>query len=248
MAESFKTRTIQLIGEEKVDFLANQRVLIAGVGGVGSYVAEALTRAGVGHLTLIDPDVIDVTNINRQLLALHSTIGQKKVEVAAKRLHDINPALSCTTLDQRLVAGELDVEGLPDAPYDYVVDCIDDVAAKVALIRAALRQSIPVISSMGTGNRLDNCCFEVTDISKTCQCHLAKAVRLKLRKQGIHKGVKVVYACKRDCQVIERQSEANVPGTISYVPGTCGLLLAGEVIRDFLKHDDRDLCSADSGM
>lgn len=237
MSETFYQRTAQLIGDEKVALLAKKHVLIAGIGGVGGYVAEALSRAGIGHLTLVDPDVIDITNINRQLFALHSTIGRKKVDVAQERLHDINPDMCCDVLDLRLTAQQLDAEGMPGKRPDYVVDCIDDVSAKVALISAALQESVPVISSMGTGNRVDNRCFQIDDISKTSQCALARAVRLALRKRGIHKNVKVVYACKQDCLIPDRQSHSPFPGTISYVPGTCGLMLAGEVIRDFLSQD-----------
>lgn len=220
----FLERTERLIGNEALAELQRTHVLIAGIGGVGSYVAEALVRSGIGFLTLVDDDVIDITNINRQLHALHSTVGALKVDAMRSRLLDINPNLSCKTIAER-ISGEY--EGPENV--DYVVDCVDDVKAKAAIIRWALTHQLPVISSMGSGNRIDNRQFEISDIKVTRGCPLARSVRKTLREQGITEGVKVCYN-PNPVEIVT----SGTPGTISYVPATCGLLIAGEVIRDII--------------
>lgn len=220
----FLERTERLIGSEALIQLQNSHVLVVGIGGVGAQVTEALARSGIGHLTLIDDDVIDVTNINRQIHALHSTVGVLKVEAMKSRLMDINPSLSCTT-----VAEHIGVQFEGPMNVDYVIDCVDDVKAKAAIINWSLSRDVPIISSMGSGNRIDNRHFEISDIKATHGCPLARSVRKALRDRGITEGVKVCY----DPTPTEKRS-AGVPGTISYVPATCGLLIAGEVIRDLI--------------
>ncbi len=220
----FLERTERLIGSDALAELQRTHVLIAGIGGVGTYVAEALTRSGIGSLTLVDDDVIDITNINRQIHALHSTVGVLKVDAMKSRLLDINPKLSCTTVVEHIGAEY-------DGPQNvnYVVDCVDDVKAKAAIISWALSQQLPIISSMGSGNRIDNRQFEISDIKATHGCPLARSVRKTLREQGITEGVKVCYNPNPADKVT-----SGTPGTISYVPATCGLLIAGEVIRDII--------------
>lgn len=231
LAKEFSNeRTQRLIGLDGCEKIGRKHVVIAGVGGVGSYVAEALCRSGIGKITLVDPDVVDPTNLNRQLIALQSTIGRPKVEVMAERMRDINPSIEVVMKKEKLSP-----EGLAALPathwdgIDYIADCIDDVKGKTALILAAREQNIPIISALGTGNQLDNQHYHISDISKTSHCPLAKALRLALRKEGLSKGVKVVYTTNPPYR-----KGSGAPGTISFVPGTSGLLLAGEIIRDFL--------------
>ncbi|RRD96469.1 tRNA threonylcarbamoyladenosine dehydratase [Clostridiales bacterium COT073_COT-073] len=216
-------RTIALIGEAAVKTLQQKKVAVFGLGGVGSFAVEALARVGVGHLILVDKDIIDETNLNRQLYALHSTVGKPKTELARERCLDINPAIHVEAYQEfYLRAGQIDISGC-----DYVVDAIDNVTAKLILIEEAKKYQIPVISSMGTGNKLDNTSFAVADISKTTVCPLAKVMRKELKNRGIS-GVKVVYSTAEP--VLKRQ----IPASISFVPPVAGLLLAGEVIRDLI--------------
>lgn len=216
-------RTIALIGEAAVKTLQQKKVAVFGLGGVGSFAVEALARAGVGHLILVDKDIIDETNLNRQLYALRSTVGKPKTELARERCLDINPAIHVEAYQEfYLRAGQIDISGC-----DYVVDAIDNVTAKLILIEEAKKYQIPVISSMGTGNKLDNTSFAVADISKTTVCPLAKVMRKELKNRGIS-GVKVVYSTAEP--VLKRQ----IPASISFVPPVAGLLLAGEVIRDLI--------------
>lgn len=226
-------RTALLIGQEGVEKLKNARVAVFGVGGVGGYVVEALARAGVGALDLIDKDVVSLSNINRQIIALHSTVGQLKTEVAAKRVKDINP-------DIRVY--EHNVFYLPETAdsfdftcYDYVVDAIDTVSGKIELIVRAKAANTPVISSMGTGNKLCATAFEVADITKTSVCPLARVMRRELKKRGVEH-VKVVYSKEepKKSDVIDEESGKAVPGSISFVPSVAGLILAGEVIKDLI--------------
>lgn len=221
--EQFK-RTESLIGVDAVDKLLNSKVIVFGVGGVGSYVCEALARAGVGYMEIVDKDDVDVTNINRQLIALHSTVGKPKVEVCKARLKDINPnmevvARQCFYLPER--SEEFDF-----SQYDYVVDAVDNVTAKLDIICKAKEASVPVISSMGTGNKLDPMAFKVADISKTQVCPLAKVVRKELKKRGVTK-VKVVYSEEEP-----KNTESRTPASISFVPSAAGLLIAKTVIDD----------------
>ena len=215
-------RTIRIIGEEGLKKLRASSVLLFGVGGVGSYVCEALARAGVGALTLVDKDVVDITNINRQIPALHSTVGKPKVSVMAARVRDIDPACKVETKEMFFLPDSED--DIDFASYDYVVDAVDTVTAKVYIIERAKQTGVPVISSMGTGNKLDGSAFRIADIEDTKVCPLAKVMRRELRKRGIS-GVKVLYS--------EEEPQA-VGGSISFVPSVAGLLIAGEVVRELL--------------
>lgn len=216
-------RTIRIIGEEGLNKLRASRVLLFGVGGVGSYVCEGLSRAGIGALTLVDKDVVDVTNINRQIPALHSTVGKPKVAVMADRVRDIDPACKVDTKEMFFLPDKAD--DIDFASYDYVVDAVDTVTAKVFIIERAKQAGVPVISSMGTGNKLDGGAFRIADIEDTKVCPLAKVMRRELRKRGIS-GVKVLYS--------EEEPQA-VGGSISFVPSVAGLLIAGEVVRELLE-------------
>lgn len=231
------SRTEVLIGSEGIRQLNRIKVAVFGLGGVGSYVVEALARCGIGSLTLVDHDVISVTNINRQLLALHSTIGKFKTEVAKDRVRDIDPDMlvhTYQTFYNEETAGLFDLSS-----YDYIVDAIDTVTSKLLLIENAKRAGTPIICSMGTGNKLDPGRFEITDISKTSVCPLAKVMRQELRKRRTKK-VKVLYSkeipVKRKTEPMEKKGNTThpVPGSISFVPSAAGLMLAGEVIRDLL--------------
>ncbi len=217
-------RTESLIGEEAVDKLLNAKVIVFGVGGVGSYVCEALARAGIGSMELVDKDSVDITNINRQLIALHSTVGMAKVEVCKSRLLDINPnmlvvARECFYLPEK--SDEFDF-----SKYDYVIDAIDNVTAKLDIICRAKEAGVPVISSMGTGNKLNPMGFKIADIEKTKVCPLAKVMRKELKKRGVS-GVKVIYSEEEPCR-----TETRTPASISFVPSAAGLLIAKAVIDD----------------
>lgn len=226
-----------LVGKEGADKLASARIAVFGLGGVGSYVVEALARCGVGSLTLVDHDTVSLTNINRQLFALRSTIGKSKVQVAKERIRDIDENILVHTYEtfyNEDTAGMFDFHS-----YDYIVDAIDTVTAKLLLIQKAKECQTPILSSMGTGNKLDPSRFEITDISKTSVCPLAKVMRTELRKRGIRK-VKVLYSKERPIKVNETEekkgnTERPVPGSISFVPSVAGLLIAGEVVRDLLE-------------
>ena len=201
-----------------------------GIGGVGSYAAEALARGGVGHITLVDGDTVSITNINRQLIALHSTVGKEKTAVMAERIADISPETEVETYP--VVYGVENRDLLDFSIYDYVIDAIDTVTSKLILIEEAKKAGVPVISCMGTGNKFHPERFEVTDISKTSVCPLAKVMRKELKVRGI-KNVKVVYS-KEEPQKPAASTETGkrqIPGSLSFVPPVAGLLLAGEVIR-----------------
>ena len=237
MADQYD-RTRLLLGESGVNALKKARVILFGLGGVGGYTAEALVRAGVGHLTLVDHDAVSLTNLNRQILATRSTVGQNKVEVAANRIRDIDPeieVIACKTFYLPETAGEFDL-----AQYDYVVDAIDTVTGKLSLIAQAKAAGVPVISCMGTGNKLDATAFRVADISKTSGCALARIMRKECAKRGL-KGVKAVYSEELPLAIEETQemileregsSRRSTPGSVSFVPGVAGLIMAGEVIKD----------------
>lgn len=215
-------RTARIIGEEGLDRLADCSVLVFGVGGVGSYVCEGLARAGVGALTIVDKDVVDVTNINRQIPALNSTVGRPKAVVMAERIRDIDPDCRVETREMFFMPDKPD--DIAFASYDYVVDAVDTVTAKIYIIERARQAGVPVISSMGTGNKLDGGAFRITTIEKTKVCPLAKVMRRELKKRGID-GVKVLYS---------EEEPRSVGGSISFVPSVAGLLIAGEVVRDLL--------------
>ena len=226
MKEQF-ARTELIIGEDGTEKLRNSSVLLFGVGGVGSYVAEALARAGVGTLTLVDNDIVDVTNINRQIQALHSSIGRPKAQVMAERIRDINPDCNVTAVECFFMPDTS--EQFDFSEYDYVVDAIDTVTGKLAVIEKAYRQNVPVISSMGTGNKLDSSAFRIERIEKTRVGPLAKVMRKELRSRGIE-GVKVLYS---EEEPIKHQG-GRTPGSISFVPSAAGLMIAGQVVRDIL--------------
>lgn len=225
-----------LLGGEGVRRLGEAKIAVFGLGGVGSYVAEALARCGVGSFTLVDHDKISVTNINRQLYALRSTVGRSKVQVAKERIHDIDEEIIVHTYE---VFYNEDTEAMFDfRAYDYIVDAIDTVTSKLMIICKAKACNVPIISCMGTGNKLDPLKFEIADISKTSVCPLAKVVRSELRKRGIRK-VKVLYSKEKPLKVSESEerkgtSNRPVPGSISFVPSTAGLIIAGEVIKELL--------------
>lgn len=232
MEESAFCRTKYLIGEDGLEKLKNAKVAVFGVGGVGSYVVEALARAGVGNLVLTDKDQVSISNINRQLVATHETIGKLKVDVAKERILSINPEAEVETFAEFFMPGNTSIL---DNSITYIVDAIDTVTAKIELVMQAEKLGIPIISSMGTGNKLDPCLFEVTDIYKTQVCPLAKVMRKELKQRGI-KHLKVLYSKEepRKSGVIGENGKA-VPGSISFVPSVAGLIIAGEVIKDLLK-------------
>lgn len=224
-------RTQWLIGEKGMERLKVTNVIVFGVGGVGGYCVEALARAGVGSITIVDFDIIDVTNLNRQLIGLQSTIGQEKVSVMKDRIHDINLEIKVTSLRQRVTAEN--IEEFQLEKFDYVIDAIDDVVGKMAIVKQAKIVCVPVISSMGTGNKIKGEAFRIADISKTHTCPLAKRIRKECRSLGIN-DLKVLFS-------IEEPSRAEVPcemklspASISFIPSVAGLLIAGEVIRDIL--------------
>lgn len=232
MEETFTTRTELLLGREAILKLARARVAVIGIGGVGSFAAEALARAGVGYLELVDPDHIVASNINRQIHALHSTLGQPKVEVMARRLRDINPRATVVPRQERYMPenGHLFVR----QDLDYLVDAIDSVHNKVDLLERALRSGVKIVSSMGAGNRLDPTALRVADISTTSGCPLARVVRQRLRQRGIERGLTVVYSLEPPHKVSLGNQGRQPPGSISFVPAAAGLILASLVVRDLL--------------
>lgn len=226
-------RTAYLIGTDGVELLSRKHVALFGVGGVGGYVAEALGRAGIGALTLVDKDTVSVSNINRQIIATYDTVGQKKTEVMAKRLYSVNPDIKVFCRDCFYLPDTADQFDFTE--YDYVVDAVDTVTAKLELVKRAREAGVPIISCMGTGNKLDPGQFEIADISKTSVCPLAKVMRRELRKREITH-LKVLYS-KED--PIKHEAGA-VPGSISFVPPVAGLMIAGEVIKDLLREEKQD--------
>ena len=228
-------RTQMLLGEPAMERLQKARVAVFGLGGVGGYVVEALARSGVGQLDLIDNDTVGLTNLNRQILATYATLGMPKTEAARERVLQINPA--CRVNTYSLFFGP-DTEGQFDfAQYDYIVDAIDTVTGKLALVQKAHSAGTPIISCMGTGNKLEAAAFQVADISKTSMCPLARVRRKELKKRGIAH-LKVVYSQEEAQTPTGWEEEAaaigkrQIPGSLSYVPGAAGLILAGEVIKD----------------
>ncbi len=219
-------RTELLLGKENIEILKNKRVAVFGVGGVGGFTVEALARSGVGTLDLIDKDTVDETNINRQIIALHSTIGKPKVEVAKERILDINPDVTVNTHQVFYLPDTADQFDFKD--YDYVVDAIDTVTGKLQLIEAANKANVPIISSMGAGNKLDPTSFEVANISETSVCPLAKVMRKELRDRGID-DLKVVYSKEQPIKV-----DAKSPGSVAFVPSVVGLIIASEVVKDLI--------------
>ena len=242
MTERF-SRTQLLFGEEAMDILANSRVAVFGIGGVGGYTVEALARSGVGALDLIDDDKVCITNINRQIIALESTVGMYKVDAAAERIQQINH--DCKVTCHKMFYMPDTADKLDFSQYDYVVDAIDTVSGKIEIIEQAKKAGIPVISSMGAGNKLDPTAFEVTDIYKTSVCPLAKVMRYQLKRRGIKK-LKVVYSKELPITPLGQavddgsgntdmrtgSSRRSTPGSTAFVPSVVGLIIAGEVIKD----------------
>ncbi len=229
------SRTELLIGKEGIEKLNKSKVAVFGIGGVGSYVVEGLARAGIGNFILVDKDTVDLTNINRQIIATHKTIGIPKVEIARERILDINPYAKVEMYQEFFMP---DSKEILDNTVSYVVDAVDTVTAKIELVVRAKKLNIPIISSMGTGNKLDPTKFEVTDIYKTSICPLAKVMRKELKARGID-NLKVVYSKEEPIKPekineLENETKKQVPGSISFVPSVAGLIVAGEVIKDIL--------------
>ena len=239
MIEQF-SRTQMLLGEDAMARLYGAKVAVFGVGGVGGYVVEALARCGIGRLDLCDSDTVSVSNINRQILATHSTVGMLKVEAARKRIADINPACEVRTYPFFYLPDTAD--RFDFAEYDYIVDCIDTVTGKLQLVERAVAVGTPIICSMGTGNKLNPAVFQVADISKTSMCPLARIMRKELKKRGIHH-LKVVYSQEEarkpdvDEEELQRIGKRQIPGSVAFVPGAAGLILAGEVVKDLVEKD-----------
>ncbi len=227
------SRTVLLIGEEGVEKLKKARVAVFGIGGVGGYVVEALARSGVGALDLVDKDVVSESNLNRQIIALHSTVGKLKTEVAKERAEDINPEIAVRCYNVFYLPENAD--DFDFSVYDYIVDAIDTVSGKISIIERAKAANIPIISAMGAGNKLDPTAFEVADISKTSVCPLARVLRRELKKRGIEH-VKVVYSKEEPTNsgLTDEESGKPLAGSIAFVPSVMGLLLAGEVIKDLV--------------
>lgn len=230
-------RTELLIGSENVEKLQNANVLVVGVGGVGAYAAEMIARAGVGKMTLADADTVSESNINRQLIALHSTVGREKCAVLAERLRDINPALELTCVSRFI--DESSVDSLLDsAEFDYAVDAIDTLSPKIALIKGTLDRGIPLVSSMGSGGKMNPAALEIADIAKTHHCPLARVVRGRLHKLGIDRGFTAVFSAEpvREGSVIQcdEQNKRSNLGTISYTPAMFGIGCASVVIRGLI--------------
>ena len=237
-SEAFLSRTETLIGKESIQKLQNAHVAVFGVGGVGSFVVEALARSGVGTLDLVDNDMVAESNLNRQLIALRSTLGKAKVEVAKERVLDINPDCKVNTYKCFYLPEEADK--FPFAQYDYIVDAIDTVKAKISLVEEAKKAGVPIICSMGTGNKLDPTKFEISDIAKTSVCPLAKVMRVELRRRGVEH-LKVVYSKESpvippgDAPMLQNEdSPKRAPGSVSFVPSVMGLIMAGEIIKDIV--------------
>ena len=234
MKEQF-LRTAMLLGEEAVQRLQRARVAVFGIGGVGGYTVEALARSGIGQLDLIDSDTVSRSNINRQILATHSTVGMPKVEAAKARVLDINP--DCVVRTHQVFYTPETADSFDFKDYDYIVDAIDTVTGKLALVQRAQEAGTPIICCMGTGNKLDASAFQVADISRTSMCPLARIMRKELGKRGI-KHLKVVYSQEEALSPTGWEEEAaalgkrQIPGSVAFVPGAAGLILAGEVIKD----------------
>lgn len=230
--ENWLSRTELLIGKQSLEKLKNSTVAVFGCGGVGSFALEALARSGIQNLVIIDNDIVDITNINRQLIADTTTIGLPKVEVAKNRILKINPNAQITTY--QAFYDSTNANNLIQTNYDYIIDAIDSVSSKLSLIEEAYHRHIPIISSMGTGNKLDSTKFEVTDITKTSVCPLAKVIRKELKKRNIPH-LKVVYSKEIPKRNNIEENLRRTPASISFVPSVAGLILAGEVIKDLMQ-------------
>jgi len=248
------SRTQLLLGEEAMEKLKNSRVAVFGIGGVGGYVCEALVRSGVGHFDLIDDDKVCLTNINRQIIATRKTVGKYKTEVMKERILDINPDVEVVVHNCFFLPENADE--FPFEQYDYVVDAVDTVTAKIALVMKCQEKNVPIISSMGAGNKLDASAFKVADIYKTSMCPLAKVMRHELKKRGVKK-LKVVYSEEKPTRPLEDMSiscrtncicppgaerkcteRRDIPGSVAFVPSVAGLIIGGEVIKDLIKNSN----------
>ena len=241
MIPYWMSRTQLMLGDEIVEKLMGKNVLIIGLGGVGGICAEMIVRAGVGKMTIVDNDLIDESNINRQIPALQSTVKQPKAKVLASRLLDINPLLELTVLEL-FVEDTLTLNLIEKEKWDYIVDCIDTLSAKVNLIKACMDRHLPIVSSMGAGGKMDPSLIKVTDLSKTYECNLARYVRKRLQALGIKKGLKVVFSPEKTDQskIIETENaypKKSIIGTLSYMPAIFGCTVASVVIRDLMAID-----------
>ena len=236
-------RSELLLGKEGLERLTSANVLIVGVGGVGAYAAEMLVRAGIGRKTIADPDSVSESNINRQLIALHSTVGRIKTDVLAERLIDINPELQLRVVPEYIKDEKTD-EILDSDTFDYIVDAIDTLSPKLALIKGALDRKIPIVSSMGAGAKLDPTKMEICDISKTHHCPLAHMLRKRLHKMGIRRGFKAVFSAEPPIEgamiLCQEQNKKSNVGTISYLPALFGIGCASAVIRDLTNKIDEE--------
>ncbi len=236
------SRAELILGKEGIEKLKNSKIAIFGVGGVGSYVVEGLARTGVGKFIIVDNDVVSLTNINRQILATIDTIGNAKVSEAKQRILRINPDAEVEIYQEFFMP---DSKEILDSSIDYIVDCVDTVTAKIELVMRANKLNIPIISCMGTGNKLDPTRFEVTDIYKTSVCPLAKVMRKELKTRGIKK-LKVVYSKEEpikiektiDGEIVSDSTKKSVPGSVAFVPSVAGMIMAGEVVKDILNYKD----------
>lgn len=238
MRYSWNIRTELLFGKERMDRLAECHVLVVGLGGVGAYAAEQLCRAGIGRMTIVDADRVGESNLNRQLPALHSTLGRPKAEVVAERLRDINPELRLTVLNEFL-RDERTEQLLVEGHFDYVVDAIDSLSPKVFLLHFAYTHQIPIVSSMGAGSKVDPAQVRIADISKSINCTLARAVRKRLHALGVRKGIPVVFSTEfadmnAVIEVNDEQNKRTTAGTVSYMPAIFGCYLASHVLRNII--------------
>lgn len=237
MQENWKQRTEMLIGKEAIQKLERAKVAIFGIGGVGSFVVEGLTRAGLGNLVLIDPDDISIINLNRQIHATHKTLGESKVEVMRQRILEINPNANVEIYrGNEFNNGE---ENIIDSSFSYVIDAVDTVTTKIKLVEKSKKENVPIISCMGTGNKLEPSKLEITDIYKTTICPLAKVMRKELRKRNIQ-NLKVLYSKeepikpKIETNQADSSGKKQIPGSVSFVPSVAGMMIAGEVVRDII--------------
>ncbi|EES90502.1 tRNA threonylcarbamoyladenosine dehydratase [Clostridium botulinum C] len=234
------TRTEKILGVESIETLKKSKVVILGVGGVGGFATEGIARSGVGTIVLVDKDVVDITNINRQIIATNSSVGKSKVEVMEERIKDINP--ECNIKVHKVFIGEDNLGEIIDLDTDYVIDAIDTVSSKIALAVWCEKHNVNLISSMGTGNKLDPTKLEISDIYNTKVCPLAKVMRRELKRRNV-KHLKVVYSQEQPIKPMIKEEELNMrkksPGSVSFVPSVAGLIIAGEVLKNLIKKDGK---------
>ncbi|MCX6205900.1 MAG: tRNA threonylcarbamoyladenosine dehydratase [Bacteroidetes bacterium] len=241
MIPYWMSRTQLMLGDEPIELLLSKNVLVVGLGGVGGICAEMIARAGVGKMTIVDADTVDLSNTNRQIPALHSTAGRLKTEVMAERIRDINPAIDLTVLPIYIKEEET-IQLLESEKFDYAVDCIDTLSPKVYFIKACMDRKIPIVSSLGAGGKLDPSQITITDISKTYECNLARYVRKKLHSIGIQKGLTVVFSPEKvdQSRIIETEKafpKKSIIGTVSYMPAIFGCTVASVVIRGLINSE-----------